>query len=182
MTGTLARAPKRKGTDPDSNVSGLWREFGQIRETSIHCIDHAPEDSELGTWHETYCVLQWSEIACSLGAWLQETQPALGPEAQGNFELVKNLDRRRIAAAAQRRERLRPGAGGLARPAGSAVLSDRARAGTVARIASRCFSLSAAVIAVSIMPGAMQLTVTLREATSWASALVMPIMPALAAA
>ena len=37
-------------------------------------------------------------------------------------------------------------------------------------------------MAVSMKPGAMQLTVMLREATSWASALDMPIMPALEAA
>ena len=49
-------------------------------------------------------------------------------------------------------------------------------------IAAVCFSLSASVIAVAMKPGATQLTVMPREATSWASALVMPIMPALEAA
>ena len=49
-------------------------------------------------------------------------------------------------------------------------------------IASFCSSFSASVIGVAMKPGATQLTVMLRLATSWASALVMPIMPALDAA
>jgi amidase len=50
-------------------------------------------------------VLQWSEIWSCLGAWVLEAQPALGPEARGNFDLVKNLDRSRVLEAARRRER-----------------------------------------------------------------------------
>ena len=41
-------------------------------------------------------------------------------------------------------------------------------AGTMARIASRCFSLSLSVMAVATNPGAMQLAVTPRRAYSWA--------------
>ena len=48
--------------------------------------------------------------------------------------------------------------------------------------ASFCASVSASVIGLSMKPGATQLTVMPREATSAASDFVMPIMPALAAA
>ena len=54
--------------------------------------------------------------------------------------------------------------------------------GIVPRIPSRCFSLSASVIGDSMKPGATQLTVMLRLATSAASALVMPMSPAFEAA
>ncbi len=62
------------------------------------------------------------------------------------------------------------------------------RAGPVGRRERReriaCFwaSVSESVIGLSMKPGATQLTVTPREATSPASDLDMPIMPALAAA
>ena len=54
-------------------------------------------------------------------------------------------------------------------------------AGTLVRIASRCFSLSLSVIGVAMKPGAMQFAVTPRLRNSCASDLIMPIMPALAA-
>jgi amidase len=56
------------------------------------------------TWHDTYSVLQWAEIESCLGAWLEAAKPAFGPEASQSFDLVRNLDRRRVRPAAQRRE------------------------------------------------------------------------------
>src|SRR5579884_439398 len=53
--------------------------------------------------------------------------------------------------------------------------------GISGRRRSRAAGSSAAVMAVSIKPGATALTVIPREATSWATALVRPIKPALAA-
>ena len=50
------------------------------------------------------------------------------------------------------------------------------------RMVATCFSLRASVMGVEMKPGAMQLTVMPREATSRASDFDMPIMPALAAA
>jgi amidase len=87
-------------------LAALRRAFSkQVLETSIHCIDQTPEDVDLRSWYETFCVLQWCEIWSCLGAWVQEAEPALGPEARGNFELVRNLDRSRVLEAARRRER-----------------------------------------------------------------------------
>ncbi|MNU11609.1 hypothetical protein D3C72_2595980 [compost metagenome] len=45
-------------------------------------------------------------------------------------------------------------------------------------MASFCLSLSLPVMALSMKPGATQLTVTLRVAISWASDFERPIMPA----
>src|SRR5918998_4368405 len=80
---------------------------GRLRETSLREIDGESEVSE-GTgfqkWYETYGVLQWAEIESCLGAWVAAANPAFGPEAEQNFELVKNLDRRQVRRAAQHRE------------------------------------------------------------------------------
>jgi hypothetical protein len=54
-------------------------------------------------------------------------------------------------------------------------------AGTRARIASRCLSLSLSVMAVAMKPGAIEFAVTPRLAYSPAIDLIMPIMPALVA-
>src|SRR5215212_10257031 len=89
-------------------VQGLRSLFGGcLRETSVWEIDGEPEASE-GTgfqrWYETYGVLQWAEIESCLGAWIEATKPAFGPEAAQNFDLVKSLNRRRVKPAVQRRE------------------------------------------------------------------------------
>jgi amidase len=81
---------------------------GRLRDTSVREIHDEPEASEgtgLQAWYDTYGVLQWSEIESCLGAWVEEAKPAFGPEATRNFELVKNLDRRQVGLAVQRREK-----------------------------------------------------------------------------
>ena len=55
-------------------------------------------------------------------------------------------------------------------------------AGILAKSAAFCVSFSTSVMGEAMKPGAMQLAVTLRLATSAANALVKPIMPALEAA
>jgi amidase len=87
------------------HLRNLFR--GRLRDTSVREIDgepEAPEGTDFQTWHDTYGVLQWAEIESCLGAWIEATKPAFGPEAAQNFDLVKNLDRRRVGPAAQRRE------------------------------------------------------------------------------
>ena len=98
--------------DPDvrqvlnSSVQRLRNLFGErLRETSLGEIDSQPEETDLWAWYDTFCVLQWAEIESCLGAWVAATKPAFGPETAQNFELVKNLDRRRLREAVQRRER-----------------------------------------------------------------------------
>src|SRR3712207_4825628 len=55
-------------------------------------------------FRSTYSMLQWAEIESCLGAWIEKTKPAFGPEASQNFDLAKSLDRRRMRPAVQRRE------------------------------------------------------------------------------
>jgi amidase len=90
-------------------VQRLRSHFGiHMRDSSVWEIGGEPargsEGTGFQTWHDTYSVLQWAEIESCLGAWVEETKPAFGPEAAQNFDLVKRLDRRRVSPAAQRRE------------------------------------------------------------------------------
>lgn len=80
--------------------------FGQrIRETSLREIDGEVEETSCQTWYDTFRVLQWAEIESCLGAWIAGTKPAFGPISAGSFDLVKNLDRRQVSRAVQRREK-----------------------------------------------------------------------------
>jgi len=90
-------------------VQRLRSIFGRrMRDSSVWEISREPargsEGTGFQTWHDTYGVLQWAEIESCLGAWIEATKPAFGPEAAQNFHLVKSLDRRRVGPAAQRRE------------------------------------------------------------------------------
>lgn len=71
---------------------------------SLRDVDGEADAVGMQRWHETFCTVQWSEIWSSLGAWVTDSRPALGPTAAANFELTKNLDRRRLPAAVRRRE------------------------------------------------------------------------------
>ena len=55
------------------------------------------------TWAETFCVIQWAEIESCLGAWIANARPEFGPEIAASFELMNQVDRRRVAEAEQRR-------------------------------------------------------------------------------
>src|SRR6266705_2536000 len=55
-------------------------------------------------WADTFCVIQWAEIKSCLGAWIANAKPEFGPEIAASFQLVNELDRRRIAEAMRRRE------------------------------------------------------------------------------
>ncbi|HZB84751.1 MAG TPA: amidase [Rubrobacteraceae bacterium] len=90
----------------NASVQRLRNLFGErLRETSLGEIDSRSEETHLWAWYDTFCVLQWAEIESCLGAWVAATKPAFGPETAQNFELVKNLDRRRLREAVRRREK-----------------------------------------------------------------------------
>lgn len=76
----------------------------KVQGTSIREIDGEASDAGLTTWFDTFCTLQWAEIWSSLGSWVEEMRPAFGPRTQNNFELTRNLDRRKIEPASRRRE------------------------------------------------------------------------------
>jgi len=50
-------------------------------------------------------VIQWAEIKSCLGAWIADAKPEFGPDVAASFELINQLDRHRIEAALERRER-----------------------------------------------------------------------------
>ena len=56
------------------------------------------------TWVDSFCVIQWAEIESCLGAWIASAKPEFGPEIAASFQLMKQLDRCRVAEALQRRE------------------------------------------------------------------------------
>jgi len=97
----------------DADVQGALSEprrqlretFGRaLRELSLQEV--VPDDTgdSFAPWAETFCVIQWAEIKNSLGAWIANAKPEFGPEIAASFQLVDQLDHRRIAEAMQRRE------------------------------------------------------------------------------
>jgi amidase len=85
----------------------LFRE--RVRTISLGQVFGAGPGSRWETWLDTYCVLQWSEIRSSLGAWIAAQRPQFGPATAGSFKLVYDLDRTRVRAAIETREALRRG-------------------------------------------------------------------------
>jgi amidase len=78
---------------------------GRVRETSVRAIDGEPEGTALAVWYqEAFRGLQWAEIWSSLGAWVNSTQPELGPVTAHNFELVRGLSRADVSRTIRRRE------------------------------------------------------------------------------
>jgi amidase len=97
----------------DADVQGaLWEPRRQLRETFGGAVRESslqelvPDDTghSFAPWAETFCVIQWAEIKNSLGAWIANAKPEFGPEIAASFQLVNQLDHRRIAEAVQRRE------------------------------------------------------------------------------
>jgi amidase len=83
----------------------LRETFGDIvRESSVQELVPDGTGHNFAPWTETFCVIQWAEIKNSLGAWIVNAKPELGPEIAASFELVNQLDHRRVAEAVQRRE------------------------------------------------------------------------------
>lgn len=93
-------------------IERLRRVFGnRVRDISLRDIAEKsaaakmdPEFANFESWFDTYCVIQWGEIENSLGPWIQANNPAFGPVTTKSFDLVKNLDRRRVPPAIVRRE------------------------------------------------------------------------------
>ncbi len=71
----------------------------------VRLADLVGEPVDLRAWGQTQSHAQWSEIGSTLGTWVA-TGPELGPATQMNFALVGGLDRSRIQAVLERRERI----------------------------------------------------------------------------
>jgi amidase len=79
--------------------------FGEaVRESSLQDIVAGDSVHSFATWAETFCVIQWAEIESCLGAWIASAKPEFGSEIAASFQLMNQLDRRRVAEAVQRRE------------------------------------------------------------------------------
>ena len=77
---------------------------GAARESSLQEL--VPDDAGHGftTWVDSFCVIQWAEIESCLGRWIASARPEFGPEIVASFQLMKQLDRRRVSESLQRRE------------------------------------------------------------------------------
>ena len=77
---------------------------GAVRESSLQELVADDAGHGFPTWADIFCVIQWAEIESCLGAWIANARPEFGPEIAASFQLMKQLDRRRVAEAMQRRE------------------------------------------------------------------------------
>lgn len=79
--------------------------FGEaVRDSSLHELVADPARETFAKWVDTFCVIQWAEVKSCLGAWIANTKPQFGPEIAASFQLVDQLDHRRVAEAFQVRE------------------------------------------------------------------------------
>jgi len=78
--------------------------FGDtLRELSLQQLVSDDAGHSFATWADRFCVIQWAEIESCLGAWIANARPEFGPQIAASFQLMKQLDRRRVAEALQRR-------------------------------------------------------------------------------
>ena len=77
---------------------------GAVRDLSLQELVADDAGHSFAKWVDTFCVIQWAEIKNSLGAWIANAKPEFGPEIAASFQLVNQLDHRRIAEAVQQRE------------------------------------------------------------------------------
>lgn len=77
---------------------------GAVRESSLQELVGDNAGDGFATWVDNFCVIQWAEIESCLGAWIASARPEFGPEIAASFQLMKQLDRQRIAGSLQRRE------------------------------------------------------------------------------
>ena len=75
-----------------------------MRESSLEELVTDDGGRSFATWADTFCVIQWAEIKSCLGAWIANAKPEFGPEIAASFQLVNEVDRRRVAEAMRRRE------------------------------------------------------------------------------
>lgn len=88
-------------------LQGLRQRFGdRVREIALAELAGDGAMASFSAWRDTYCVLQWAEIRSCLGGWLDAASPVLGPATAASFALTRQLDRRRIGEAVERRERI----------------------------------------------------------------------------
>lgn len=136
---------------PFQMISDLLGSF--VREVSIREIDAEASDVGLTPWLNTFCTLQWADIWSCLGGWIEASKPTLGPRTSKNFELARNLDRRRIGLSVRRKESLPTAAEHISQTARSLVLAHNPGACPCKRNArGQCQNLPGATLLLSPHP------------------------------
>lgn len=77
---------------------------GAVRESSLEQVIADGARNSLMTWVDTFCMIQWAEIESTLGSWIANANPQFGPEIAASFQLMDQLDRRRVTEAMAKRE------------------------------------------------------------------------------
>ncbi len=89
-------------SEPLQRLSEIF--CGAVRQSSLQELVADDAGHSFATWADSFCVIQWAEIESCLGAWIANARPEFGPEIAASFQLMNQLDRRRVAEAVQRRE------------------------------------------------------------------------------
>lgn len=77
-----------------------------VRKVSLRELCGESFAGDLSIWRETFAIIRWAEVASSLGTWISEAKPVLGPNTAEAINQANNLDRRCLNAANARREKL----------------------------------------------------------------------------
>lgn len=64
----------------------------------------SPNYGNIAIWQKVQQAIQWAEIWNSLGSWIENIKPVLGPRTAQNFKLVQQQDRKEIASAIKNRK------------------------------------------------------------------------------
>jgi amidase len=78
---------------------------GNLRRASLAELCRVDRAADLSTWRDTYRFLMGAEAISCLGSWLDAEQPVLGPMAAAGFKFARGVDRTRLGAIVERRER-----------------------------------------------------------------------------
>lgn len=76
----------------------------------------------LDAWFETFRTLQFAEIWAELGGWIEEAKPVLGPGIAERMAMAREVRPDQVAAADEKRARVRAGLDDLWRHAGVIVI------------------------------------------------------------
>jgi amidase len=99
----LADSDVRTALEPA--IDRIKHLFGEkVRPTSLADLCGASEAGDLSTWLNAYRMLQGTEAWSSLGTWIEDAKPTIGPATAAGFQFIKSLDRTRIGEAIGRRE------------------------------------------------------------------------------
>jgi amidase len=99
----LAEGAVRESLQP--SVDRLQEALGRpVAEKSLRELCSDDRAADLTSWLTIYRVLQGTEFQSTLGSWIADASPAVGPALVAGLEFVKKLDRTRIGESVGLRE------------------------------------------------------------------------------